>query len=306
MTDKCDSYEGGIWFCDLPIEIWNTKISELYIDRFKDRCIDNFNNSNYFCIEMLKSKKNIKIIDDDGWIKNPIEIIEEDGSIKKYLPGYYIIHHNNNIIIKEIKNSSKEIKNIFTFKKNKLYKIFNEDLELIKMKSKEESFIEYSGLKLEFIENQTEELCFKAVQNNSFALKFVNKKFITEKLCLLAFNNEEYGNANNIGELLEFVKPEFITYERCLIIIKNNGLNIKYINEKFHTEELCLIAVGQYHYGSGELLKYIKNPTMKVCIEAVKTIKSALKYVPIEMQTDVLSALANNKKNKNNQYIEAN
>jgi len=128
-TDKVTFWKGcGAVFSDLPIEIWNTNISEISITRFCSRYRDTdiFNNPDYFCLEMFKSKKNIKIIEDDGWRQSI----------------FNIIHNNNNIIIKSINQIDDEEKeNIFTFKNNKLYKIVNNDFQLIEIKSKEQELL---------------------------------------------------------------------------------------------------------------------------------------------------------------------
>jgi hypothetical protein len=67
-----------------------------------------------------------------------------------------------------------------------------------------------------------------------------------------------------------------------------NAFIIKYIDEEFQTEEICLIVVRT----NGVLLKYVKNKTYDICIEAIKNNGNALKYVEKDEQTSEMCEIA--------------
>ena len=54
---------------------------------------------------------------------------------------------------------------------------------------------------------------------------------------------------------------------------KQNGFALKFVKEQ--TQEICLEAVKQY----GLALQYVKEQTFEMCLEAVKQNGNALKYV---------------------------
>lgn len=56
------------------------------------------------------------------------------------------------------------------------------------------------GMKLQFMQNQTSELCLEAVKQNGLALQFVKEQ--TEEICLAAYSQNK--------EALQFIKKEFI------------------------------------------------------------------------------------------------
>lgn len=76
-----------------------------------------------------------------------------------------------------------------------------------------------NGLALEFVKNQTEEICKAAVGNNGFALMFVKEQ--TESICLAAVRNN--------GMALKFVKAQ--TERICLEAVKQNGMALAFVNE---------------------------------------------------------------------------
>jgi hypothetical protein len=78
---------------------------------------------------------------------------------------------------------------------------------------------------------QTEKQCKFTVQQNGFALKYVEEQ--TEEICKLAVQNN--------GLALEYVEEQ--TEEICKLAVKNNGYALRYVEKK--TEELYKLAVQQ-------------------------------------------------------------
>jgi len=156
---------------------------------------------------------------------------------------------------------------------------------------------------LQYIENQTPELCKLSVWKYPEMLKFVKnqKIWITPKmtnfietkptlLCNIAFHTP-YMNLNNYElfedkfkwkhmhvnvNLLKYIKnPEFekINYAILLRLLKKDGLLIKHILNQ--TEEMNLIALKS----NRKSFKFMKNPTEKVCEKAIELTNWNIKYL---------------------------
>ena len=176
---------------------------------------------------------------------------------------------------------------------------------------------------LQFIQNQTEELCKIAVQQDGLALRYVKEQ--TEEICLLAvqqnmaaihtveyrcsgpFTREEAGVAvtykvitdqNNplCGMTYDWVKEaiwkdwsiiEYVddqTDKLCKIAVQRDWCALQYV--KNQTEELCKLAVKQ----NGYALQFVKNQTPEICKLAVQQYGYALQYVG--NQTEELCKIA--------------
>lgn len=121
--------------------------------------------------------------------------------------------------------------------------------------------ISQNGLLINYVKEQTPELCMLAVQQNGFALKYINNKTI--ELCMLAVQQNgialEYvptelqnDSAKHClyelavqqnGLALEYVKEQ--TYEICKLAVQEHGFSLYYVNEQFKTIELCKMACEQ-------------------------------------------------------------
>lgn len=121
--------------------------------------------------------------------------------------------------------------------------------------------VKEDGIALEYVKEQTPELCLIAVKQNGYALMSVKEQ--TPELCLAAVRQNGYA--------LEYVKEQ--TPEICLAAVKQNGLALKYA--RFQTPEICLAAVTRNSYA----LEYARIQTPELCLEAVKTNGLALKHV---------------------------
>lgn len=114
-------------------------------------------------------------------------------------------------------------------------------------------FVEHSGgLALKFVENQSNELCMKAVGINGFALEYVKNK----------------------------------TYDVCMKALDICGMALKYIDNQMYS--MCMKAV----QANGMTLQYVKCKTQKICDTAVEQNWMALQYVPEEMQTNEMCLTA--------------
>jgi hypothetical protein len=115
--------------------------------------------------------------------------------------------------------NSKTIKYI----KNKkvLYDIENGN----NMKSKElADEMEYNGLDLKYVKNQTDEICLAAVKQNGLALEFVQKQ--TPEICSEAVNNN--------GLALKFVERP--TCVMCLDALTNDSKAWRYVPYEYNTK----------------------------------------------------------------------
>jgi hypothetical protein len=128
------------------------------------------------------------------------------------------------------------------------------------------------------------ELCLLAVQQDPYALDYVNQ---TEELCKLAVRQD--------GKALQYVKNQ--TEEICKLAVQQDGLALYYVELK--TEELCQLAVKQ----NANALKYVKNQTEEICKLAVQQDGYALQYVKEEFQTEEICQIAVKKNGKALQYV---
>ena len=120
--------------------------------------------------------------------------------------------------------------------------------------------VKQNGYALQFVKEQTVEMCLAAVQYG-WALRFVKEQ--TPEICLAAV--KQSGNA------FQFVKEQ--TVDICLAAVKQNGLALQDVKEQ--TAEICLAAVQQ----NGCALQYVNEQTMKICLAAVQQNGYALKFV---------------------------
>ena len=98
-------------------------------------------------------------------------------------------------------------------------------------------------------------------------LEFVKEQ--TPDLCLIAVKND--------WRSLQYVKEQ--TPEMCLIALQQSVTAFLHINEQ--TPEICRLAVRQ----EGTVLRFVKEQTLEICLEATKQTWRALKYVDESFQT---------------------
>jgi len=99
--------------------------------------------------------------------------------------------------------------------------------------------VDEDGLELEFIENQTFNICRAAIHQNGKALQFVKKQ----------------------------------TSELCIEAVKQNGMALQFVN--YQSKKICIEAVKE----NGMALEFVKKQTEKICLEAVKENGMAFEFV---------------------------
>ena len=103
------------------------------------------------------------------------------------------------------------------------------------------------GLLLEYVMDQTPEICLEAVKQCGLALRYV-------------WLNRYEGDSLKGDSDFSLIDYQTI----CLEAIKQNGMALQFIGNQ--TEEMCLIAVKQ----NGRALEYVNEKTLEICLEAVK------------------------------------
>ena len=101
------------------------------------------------------------------------------------------------------------------------------------------------GYALQFVKEQTEEICLAAVRHYGHALQFVKEQ--TKEICLTAVREDGYA--------LKYVHNQ--TEEICLAAVKQNGDALKYVNSKFFEEEITVENI--INKLSPEEKKYLTN-----------------------------------------------
>jgi DNA-binding XRE family transcriptional regulator len=126
---------------------------------------------------------------------------------------------------------------------------------------------------IKYVKNQTPKLCEMVAKKNWRSLEFIKKQ--TPEICKNAFENDWHS--------IQFI--QFQTPEICKVAVKNNGLSIQYIIEQ--TNDLCELAVTQ----NWKALKFVKNQTLEISISAIKKNYLAIEFVRNPTQFICLKAI---------------
>ena len=129
------------------------------------------------------------------------------------------LYDNLEIAIKEKYNNNE--KYFFTFNSYLRHKE-NLDLEYV------EKIISRNGLELEFVTEQTEELCEKAIIQNICSYVFIRDNDIRKKLQKIVIEKD--------NSLFEYIENQ--TEELCLIAVTNDPYALKFVKKQ--TKEICL------------------------------------------------------------------
>ena len=105
--------------------------------------------------------------------------------------------------------------------------------------------VQRNGDALEYVKEQTPELCMEAVRHNGLALYFVKEK--TPELCMAA--------VRKTGLALYYVKEQ--THELCMAAVRQNGCALDDV--KVQTPEVCMAAVRQDGYAE----RFVNDETTK-------------------------------------------
>jgi len=174
--------------------------------------------------------------------------------------------------------------------------------------------------------NQIEELCKLAVQRNGLALRYVKKQYHTYSICCIAVQQNgkaiQYVRYSSFPEnlieklhnmavrqnglVLDLISEKYKTYDFCKLAVQENGLALRFVKEQFLTAssllEICKLAVQQ----NGLALEYVKeqNPSslLEICKLAVQQNGWALKFIKEENQTEEICILAVQKSHRSFHY----
>ena len=153
------------------------------------------------------------------------------------------------------------------------------------------SAVQQNGNALQYVKNQTNNICISAVQQNGYAIQFIKNP--SETLCKLAVMESGYvltyikeQQTEDICKLaiqrysdaLRFVKEQ--TDDICKLAVKKDGLLLQYV--KNQTTEICKLAIQQ----NSHALQYVKEQTLELCILAVQQNSHALQYVKKQFKTE--------------------
>ena len=164
-------------------------------------------------------------------------------------------------------------------------------LEFIKNQTEElcmTTIKQYSPCALRYAKNQTDKMCKLAVNMNPFMLRYVKEQYQTNEICKLAIQQNSL--------ILKYVINQ--TEELCILAVQKNGNALEYVKEQYQTEEICKLAIQQNSYAQ----RYVINQTDELCILAVKQNGLALQFV--KMQTAELCILAVQQDNDALHYVK--
>jgi hypothetical protein len=155
----------------------------------------------------------------------------------------YCTMYGTKLAIVEIPDNARIYIEEDKFKTNKIF-----ITKIIDFNSIDEEFwiniIPNNGLVLQYVKNQTAEICKLAVQQNGTALRYVKKQTASSllEICKLAVQQD--------GMALKYVKEQ--TPEICKLAVQQNPFAIQDVKQQYHTEELYTLAVQRY----GRTLRY--------------------------------------------------
>ena len=144
---------------------------------------------------------------------------------------------------------------------------------LEKVNGREQDIINYSekeafeavrqdGYALQYVKDQTPELCLEAVKQDGYALRYVKDQ--TPELCLEAVRQN--------GQALQYVKDQ--TPELCLEAVRQNGNVLQYVNKSIFEEEED--KVFRYEKALKEILSLLTNWKVRDIDKAFFIAKNAL------------------------------
>jgi len=115
---------------------------------------------------------------------------------------------------------------------------------------------------LPMIEKQTDAQIWEALEHNLQNIHHIKNLTYKRKVKILT---RWPGAIKTIGQ----------TQELCDLLVKEDGANIRYLDQHFLNQKLCERAVANY----ASALQYVPNQTEKICLIAIKRDAMALKHV---------------------------
>lgn len=115
-------------------------------------------------------------------------------------------------------------------------------------KEEQEREVAKNPYNIQYVREQTEELCKLAVQIYPYTIKYVKDQ--TEELCKLAVENNGYA--------IEYVREQ--TPELCKIAVEEEPYALEYVNLEFITQEILDICKGRtYDYDWNDYNDYFQS-----------------------------------------------
>lgn len=151
--------------------------------------------------------------------------------------------------------------------------------------------VQEDGMALQFIKDQTVDICSEAVKQNCMALRFVDTELLKEiyvdmyidiyyDICTLAVTN----SWKAMLYVRQSVLPTDKYLQLCMIGVQQDADTLCLIDEDIITKEIYMEAVKQ----CGTIIDIIKPEmiTMELCMEAVKQNSYVLKLLPKHIKND--------------------
>jgi hypothetical protein len=127
---------------------------------------------------------------------------------------------------------------------------------------------------IQYVKEQTPELCKQAVRINGHAIKFVKPKYQTPDVCELAIRQDTFP--------FRYISKEKQTSKLCKIVIARQITTLMFINPCLHTKELYEFAVK--HDGCALAFMKPELQTYELCKLAIRQNRNALQYVNPEFR----------------------
>lgn len=123
---------------------------------------------------------------------------------------------------------------------------------------------------------QTYDMCEYAVAKSPFMLQHVNERFKTKPMCYQAYTQQQYKSVMSSIPLEFFEDAVFVQN-----LVHTNVHTFIMLPEQYKTKALALIAVSK----RGQVLQYVNNQTLEICLAAVNQDGLALRYVDPLLKT---------------------
>jgi hypothetical protein len=212
-----------------------------------------------------------------GYYEECLQLIKKDGfNLSKINVANLVQEQINNLCIEAVSNNGFSL-SLVKFSDSQLLPGIYYSFEIAEKLGvkRDEIFIKavkQNGYALQYVRNQkdmtTSEICTEAVKQNSYALEFVDNQ--TVEICLLA--------VRKTGKSL------------CCVKDPKNDKNMKQKGEgPGQTEEICLEAVKE----DGMALAYVKNQTVKICLQALYQNDCSRQFVKIDLNGPMDSSTSN-------------
>lgn len=124
--------------------------------------------------------------------------------------------------------------------------------------------------------HHTLEMTEEAIKRDGRQIKHVLPKFMSDKLCLMAVEQN--------GKALEYIYDK--TEELCMTAVKQSGRALRYVPPRLQTKELVMAAIEN----APDALMSCKNFCQEVCDRAVELKSEVIAYVPREFKTPEMVA----------------